>query len=324
MNTETENFMGNTFVWWQGVVEDTADPLKLGRCRVRILGFHSENRDEVVTEHLPWASVIQPINSAAMNGIGLSPTGILSGTWVIGFFRDGNSAQEPIIMGTLGGIPTQAADGTKGFQDPKQKYPKQEFLNEPDTNRLARNEKIAETVVQIKKTNLEKSVFAALNAETWTEPETPYAAEYPKNHVYETESGHIQEFDDTPNKERIHTYHKSGTFQEIHPKGDKVTKIVGSNYEIIVAGDKVLIKGDSSTNVNGNNNQKVGKNLNIHILGDCNILVNGNSTMETKGNHFHKIGGACGIVSEGNMVLSAPRIDFNPVGIEPSSISSPF
>ena len=34
-------FMGtNGFVWWQGVVEDRQDPLQLGRCRVRILGWH--------------------------------------------------------------------------------------------------------------------------------------------------------------------------------------------------------------------------------------------------------------------------------------------
>ena len=36
------------------------------------------------------------------------------------------------------------------------------------------------------------------------EPETPYAAEYPHNHVYESEAGHIREMDDTPAKERIH------------------------------------------------------------------------------------------------------------------------
>ena len=30
------------FVWWQGVVEDRDDPLKLGRCRVRIVGYHTD------------------------------------------------------------------------------------------------------------------------------------------------------------------------------------------------------------------------------------------------------------------------------------------
>ena len=38
------NFMGKDgFVWWQGVVEDRQDPLYLGRCRVRILGWDTED-----------------------------------------------------------------------------------------------------------------------------------------------------------------------------------------------------------------------------------------------------------------------------------------
>jgi len=36
-------FMGKEgFVWWQGVVEDRHDPLYLGRCKVRILGWNTE------------------------------------------------------------------------------------------------------------------------------------------------------------------------------------------------------------------------------------------------------------------------------------------
>ena len=39
------DFMGkNGFVWWTGVVEDINDPLRLGRLRVRIIGFHTENK----------------------------------------------------------------------------------------------------------------------------------------------------------------------------------------------------------------------------------------------------------------------------------------
>ena len=35
-------FMGKDgFVWWQGVGEDRNDPLYLGRCRIRILGWHT-------------------------------------------------------------------------------------------------------------------------------------------------------------------------------------------------------------------------------------------------------------------------------------------
>jgi len=142
--------MFGEFVWWQGVVEDRIDPLKLGRCRVRILGYHTDNKDEGVgipTEHLPWATPSQPITSAAMNGIGTTPMGPVEGTWVFGFFRDGKNAQEPVMMSTFGGRPEAVANPKLGFNDPKGVYPlathigEQEdgtFIGEPDVNRLAR------------------------------------------------------------------------------------------------------------------------------------------------------------------------------------------
>ena len=38
-------FMGRDgFIWFAGVVEDRQDPLKLGRVRVRALGYHTENK----------------------------------------------------------------------------------------------------------------------------------------------------------------------------------------------------------------------------------------------------------------------------------------
>ena len=49
------------------------------------------------------------------------------------------------------------------------------------------------------------------NGGKWDEPETTYAAEYPRNHVYESEGGHLREMDDTPGAERIHERHASGS-----------------------------------------------------------------------------------------------------------------
>ena len=133
--------MYGEFVWWQGVVEDRLDPLKLGRCRVRVLGYHTDNKEDGVgipTADLPWATPSQPITSAAMNGVGTTPMGPVEGTWVFGFFRDGKNAQEPVIIGTFGGIPEAVSDPSKGFNDPYGAYPLSSHLDEPDTNRLAR------------------------------------------------------------------------------------------------------------------------------------------------------------------------------------------
>lgn len=128
MNT---GFLGRDgFVWFVGVVEDRHDPEKLGRVRVRALGYHTENKDKIKTADLPWAEVMQPVGSNAMAGIGDSPIGIVEGSWVVGFFRDPDAMQEPVIMGTLPGKNTRVAtqmdahgpargtDNQFGFYDP--------------------------------------------------------------------------------------------------------------------------------------------------------------------------------------------------------------
>jgi hypothetical protein len=317
------NYFSN-FVWWQGVVEDVDDPLKLGRCRVRIVGFHTDIKSDLPTSHLPWAQPIQPITSAAISGIGISPTGILPGTWVFGFFRDGDKGQLPVIFGTLAGIPIQESRPSKGFNDPSGVYPLSAHLNESDVNRLARNENIENTIVATKKENTESNVVSALGEEWWEEPETPYNAQYPKNKVLATESGHVEEFDDTPGAERIHRYHKSGTFEEIHPDGTKITKVVKNNYSIIAENNKILIKGTSSTNIEETSNTKISQDCNVHVEGNVKLYIKGNITLECDGNVNQKVNGTYTVVSDGNMTFLAPRIDLNPNGFSSGDVSDPI
>ena len=110
------------FIWFQGCVEDRHDPLYLGRCKIRIVGWHTEDKSDMPTESLPWAYPLQPITSAAQTGVGISPTGPVEGTWVIGFFRDGEEGQDPVFFGTLGGIPETPANSSEGFFDTLRKY----------------------------------------------------------------------------------------------------------------------------------------------------------------------------------------------------------
>jgi len=106
-------FNKDGFNWWIGVVEDRMDPEKVGRCRVRIFGYHTDNKELLPTENLPWAIPIQPITSAAISGVGSSPIGPLEGTWVLGFYLDGEDMQQPAMLGT---IATKAA--TLAFTPP--------------------------------------------------------------------------------------------------------------------------------------------------------------------------------------------------------------
>lgn len=95
------NFLGlSGFIWWVGIVEKRNDPLVQGRCRVRIFGWHTEDKSALPTEDLPWAHPMLPINNPSVNYPGKPK----EGDWVVGFFMDGESGQYPIMMGVLPGI----------------------------------------------------------------------------------------------------------------------------------------------------------------------------------------------------------------------------
>lgn len=109
------NYYGaNGFYWWFGVVEDREDPEKLGRVRVRIIGYHIDNKAILPTERLPWAIPIQPITSAATSGVGGAPLGPVPGSWVVGFFMDGHECQQPMIFGTIAGKPVAEGPTAQG------------------------------------------------------------------------------------------------------------------------------------------------------------------------------------------------------------------
>jgi hypothetical protein len=95
-------------IFYTGVVESRTDNLFLGRCKVRVVGLHTADKGMLPTSDLPWAHPIMPTNSASMNGLGWSPTGIVPGTWVIIIFMD-EYLQQPMILGTIGGIPQTAS-----------------------------------------------------------------------------------------------------------------------------------------------------------------------------------------------------------------------
>ena len=191
----------------------------------------------------------------------------------------------------------------RGFSDPNSFYPRR--VNEPDTNRLATNDlRNQHPVVERRREGVD---------DLTGEPRTAYGAQYPFNHVRETESGHIQEFDDTPGRERIHEYHRAGTFYEIHPDGTKVTKVVGEDYEIVhkdkslrVRGNvKIFVDGDASLYVRGDMDAQVDENLkfnvgkNIDFHAGQNIRMFANQSMEMTSQT------TTSITSVGNMQLQS-------------------
>ena len=181
---------------------------------------------------------------------------------------------------------TQSSSSTLGFGDPNRKYPL--YFDEPDTNRLARHEEINKTVVYKKEASIIKGV--QVPGSTWDQSPVPYNAQYPFNHVMQTESGHIMEFDDTPNSERIHIYHKAGTFTEIDANGTRVHRIVGDNYEILERNGYVQITGSLNVTVDGAHNVYVKNSFNMDIDGVANINIYNDANVNVSGNMNLSVG----------------------------------
>ena len=82
--------------------EELIDKQENNRVKVRIMGYHARDRQTLPPEDLPWATVMMPTSApqwhksqGAIHGLGI-------GAWVIGTFMDGESAQQPLVFGSLG------------------------------------------------------------------------------------------------------------------------------------------------------------------------------------------------------------------------------
>ena len=390
---QTEYFQGKDgYIWWNGVVEDRNDPLMIGRCRVRILGWHTADKTELPTEDLPWAQVLMPITSASQTGVGYAPVGPVEGTWVMGFYRDGELAQEPVMVGTLPGVPEKFAKINTGFNDPRldtddtdlnsvssttglggkgtptnltsfpyppksisivtggeaeissytdeerkaftsqSLYPRE--LDVPTTSKYARGEgdssssATTDGIIAFKNKNLSNrtivstfspSTFLIPKGESITafagksiegtkdylssddyasltsigevkqikQPPSAYAAVYPYNHVYESESGHLIEMDDTPGKERLHWYHRSGTFTEFHPKGIRVDKTNAHRYNMVSGNQETIISGQEITSISSDSTTKIGGKLTLNsgkemrMISDTGNVIVDSTTLNT-------------------------------------------
>ena len=346
------------FIHFTGIVEDRQDPHQAGRVRVRCLGFHSENKTALPTADLPWAQPLLPTTASGISGLGTSPTFLVNGTWVFGFFRDGETMQQPVVLGTLPGKPTEYSSRwyDKAFYDGQGIYPK--YIGESDMNRLATGQ--PSLVNEIRNatsiSNVATADFDATTAAddseikqsdttTFSQPSSGYNATYPYNKVYETESGHIQEFDDTPTRERIHTRHKTGTSLEWLANGDQVNLIKKDNHQYTIGHDYHYIEGNSDITIDGRHKVYINKSgaennhydiqigakaniniqvddgdvnlvtrtgkVNVNAGGDYNLKVGGNYTLTVDGSHAETIAGQRTETVTGDNTKTGKTINLN-------------
>jgi len=124
---DNDQFINDNFNWFLALVEDIDDTEMLNRVKVRAYGYHSDDTSLVKKDDLPWATVMMPSTSASFKGNG-SNHELVVGSLVVGFFRDGPSAQDPIVLGSI-------ATQTEGTKD----IPIEAQLN-PPTNKVHKTE----------------------------------------------------------------------------------------------------------------------------------------------------------------------------------------
>lgn len=243
----------------------------------------------------------------------------------LGELDEFNSIPDPVIPGNPidpevvfePEAETNKIIGERGFSDPSGKYPT--YRNEPDTNRLARHERITETSVYRKEIMRDKNVPIAGSDKTWNQSPPPYNAMYPFNDVHCSESGHLLEFDDTPNSRRINLQHASGTFIEVDNNGTLVNQIIGDGYHIYERNGFVHIKGTLNVTVDSAYNLRVLGKTNIEIDGETTINVYNNVKLNVSGdlqtvvggNHREYVKGEYSLKVDGDIALDGANIHLN-------------
>ena len=109
-----QDFYGDNFRWFVGVVVDVIDPLRLDRVKVRIHGVHTGNeqiqskseKTKIQNEDLPWAQVVLPSTEPGVTGLGANVQ-LKNRAQVFGVFLDGKDSQHPLVLGSIPKIETE-------------------------------------------------------------------------------------------------------------------------------------------------------------------------------------------------------------------------
>lgn len=109
------------FVWWIGQIADAkvwrdsksrldatdyegegeSSDSWAYRCKVRIIGYHTFNREELPENDLPWAHVMASNEAGSFQGGSGQSHKLTGGETAFGFFMDGDDAQQPVVVGVI-------------------------------------------------------------------------------------------------------------------------------------------------------------------------------------------------------------------------------
>lgn len=252
-----DDFIGQQFTWYTGIVEDIKDPLILNRVRVRCIGIHSSDTSLLTTEDLPWATVIMPNTAASYKGIGANHH-LEVGSWVVGFFRDGSSAQDPMVMGSI-------ATQESGVKD----IPSESQLADP-TNKVYRSK--AGHLIELDNTAGSERISIQHGTNKTAFEIKPNGFTTIKSRSKENDDGevttHTLEMD--PINNHIHIGHHSGTSILINSEG---TVSINAVNDVVNIDGNTTITG--KLDVTGEVTAKAGEEGFVTLTGHTHVEVPG-------------------------------------------------
>lgn len=202
--------------FFRGKVEvNEGDPLKLGRCRVRVYPWFAD----ITAAELPWCMAANPLGST---GVDMGTQNVPDvGSWVWCFFEDG----DPMQPNMFASAPASTQAGTVP---------------------MAPGE--AHEATAARSVGKRTSYLAALAARGFRGLAALVKPAYPRNRVWKTKSGHLLEVDETDGAKRLHVYHPAGSFFEIYDNGDQVRHTNGELFEVVakvwnIEVPKLLVNG---------------------------------------------------------------------------------
>ena len=165
------------------------------------------------------------------------------------------------------------------FDDPKGVFPKREYANAPSVNLEARGIEQNELLIG--------GGDVGLDLEIKDYP----ASTAPLNQVRRTVSGHVQEVDDTPGRERMLFRHKTGAGVELRSDGSVIINATNNMIRVAGGSEKVIIEGDGQLVYHGNLRMKVDGDFDLDVGGNINMTSGGAMTQDIKGGFRQDVNG---------------------------------
>lgn len=204
-----------------------------------------------------------------------------------------------------------AGVANEGFADPTGSFPYGGYRGKPSTHHSARgmNGNLFQPENVIAQSGRAGAFPVAADEGTIGEPDIGEAPQYPYNKTYTTKSGHIMEWDDTPESERVNLQHKSGSRIVFGAKGTVVHKTEGKAYKVDNNDSYHMVNGDYVVSVKDDIKMRSTSDIVIHVDGSRIDIIKNDISESVSGKKDINVGETFQLKAS-KIIIEADQIDF--------------